>query len=97
MKCLRHLTSDGKYPSKVNCKYFNPEVTLQLRQKQQFLAVTETESHFDRADPGRKDLPHSLKVLRDRSCLISSSSQTPVRMKKKFSLYYVLTFILAFC
>lgn len=99
IKCHHHLPSDSEYSSKVNCKCFNPEVTLQLRQKQQLLAVMKTESHFDKTDPGRKGLPNFLKVLRDWICLISNS-QTPVRKKKKkkkVPLCFVLSFILAFC
>lgn len=58
------MPSGGEYSSKVNYKYFNPEMTLELRQKQ-LLAVTETESRFARDDPGRKGLLNFLKVLRD--------------------------------
>lgn len=73
-------------------------MTLQPRKKQ-LLAVTETESHLNRAYPGRKGLPNFLKVLRDWifwSPLIARL-QWRGKKKKKGLLCFVLSFILAFC
>lgn len=82
IKSLSHLPPDGEYSSKVNWKYFNPDMTLQLRQKQQLFAVTGAESPFEWTDLGRKGLPNFLKVLRESISPKASNNQAPVKKKK---------------
>lgn len=54
----------------------------------QLLALTETESPFGRADPGRKGLPDFLKVLRNYICLIFLSLQWG-KINKNISLFHL--------
>lgn len=96
IKNLSHLPSDGRYSSKVNWKYFNTDMTLHLRQKQQLFTGTGAESPFERTNLDRKDLPNFLKVLRESICPKASNSQAPVKREKSF-IVIVLSFILAFC